>query len=320
MSRSIQGNEQEGIVYTLTNQHRRSQIESYHHKPSPLDMSKTKFRVDVKGMKKKELANFIFDECGEEIESLFSIGFEIEKNDLHRDSIREYELFCGFETDSSCGYEAVTHILPLLPPSQWRTKVFDMMHKAERIIDDNWSPSNKKYNGVYQCGGHINISCKGMDGAVLKDTIRPYSGIIFALYRYRLTNKYCGHDRRMKACLGNNWSISYNSVYSGYAESNGWHFKYQPCLAKYELVEWRLPARVESVQQLMRRYELMYELMDFSVNVKGRREAFYKRIKPIVLSMMGGDEEECEKIFAYAKKFQTFINSGKIHDDIKKYL
>ena len=320
MSREIQGTEEGGIVYTITNEDSRGSISNYHRKPSPLNKSKTKFKVDVNGIKKKQLANFVFDDFAKEIDSRFSIGFEIEKNVLHRDSIREYELFCGFESDSSCGYEAVTHILPLLPPSQWRTKVFDMFHKAEHIIDDNWSPSHKKQDGVYQCGGHINLSCKGMEGPDLKDAIRPYSGILLALYRYRLRNKYCGHDRRMESRVGNDWSKTYNSVYSGYSESNGYHNKYQMCLAKWEICEWRLPSRVESVHQLMRRYELMYELMDFSINVKGTRVAFYKRIKPIVLSMMDGNEEHAKKIFKYATMFQTFINTGKVHADIQRFL
>jgi hypothetical protein len=317
--REIQGNEQEGIIYTLTHEDERGEVAQYHRKPSPLFKNKSKFKVDVKGLKPKELVNFEFCPIYGDIESRFSIGFEIEKNDLHRNSIREYELFCGFERDGSCGFEAVTHILPLLPPSQWRTKVFDMFHKAEHIIDDNWSPSSGKSDGQYTCGGHINLSCKGMEGSVLKDTIRPYSGILLALYRYRLNNSFCGHNRRMQD--GNNWDTKYNSCRYGYpAQDNGWHNKYQMCLVKHNIVEWRLPSKVESVHQMMRRYELMYELMDFSINVKGTRAAFLKRIKPIVLSMMDGCEIKTEKILVYARHFQTLINTGRVHADIKKFL
>lgn len=320
MSRSIQGNEQEGIIYTLTNESERGEIASYHRKPGPIFKNKSKFKVDVNGLKPKELVNFDFCPIYGDIESRFSIGFEVEKNDLHRDSIREYELFCGFERDGSCGFEAVTHILPLLPPSQWRTKVFDMFHKAERILDDNWSPSNQKYsNGEYNCGGHINISCKGMDGSVLKDTIRPYSGILLALYRYRLKNTFCGHNRRMQD--GSDYRVTYNSCQYGYpAHDNGWHNKYQMCLVKDNIVEWRLPSKVESVHQMMRRYELMYELLDFSINVKGTRAAFFKRIKPIILSMMDGCETKTNRVFEYAKHFQAMINTGRKHADIQRFL
>ena len=316
----IKGNENVGIIYVKTGQFARGEVSSYHGKPSPLEKHVTRWKVDVNGLKKREMKNILHSHDFSVIHSKFTIGFEIEKNNLHRDSIEEYELFCGFERDSSCGYEAVTHILPLLPPSQWRTKVFYMMHKAEYIIDDAYSPSDERFDGQYRCGGHINIACHGMEGRVLKDTIRPYSGILLALFRYRLKNNYCGHNRRMED-YGKNWDDMYDSCRYGYpATDNGWHNKYQMCLVKDNIVEWRLPSRVESVHQLMRRYEIMYELMDFSVNVKGTLSALFKRIRPIVLSMYDGNENECDKVMVLAKRFQIFINTGKRHADIKKYL
>lgn len=89
----------------------------------------------------------------------------------------------------------MTHILPLLPSGGWRTKVYDMMHKAERIIDDRYSPSDRR------CGGHITIAVDGLSGDRLREAVRKNSGIIYALFRNRLkttiavTIIVCNHIR-----------------------------------------------------------------------------------------------------------------------------
>jgi hypothetical protein len=146
---------QQGIQYKLTGETARGSVTRYHGKPDPINLSRGAKNCDIAGLKKVQRGNFI--ESFGDYRSKFTIGFEVEKNSLHRGAVREYELFCGFETDGSCGYEAVTHILPLVPASTWRTKVFDMIHKAERIIDDRFSPSNEKRGSHYKCGGHITI-------------------------------------------------------------------------------------------------------------------------------------------------------------------
>jgi len=71
--------------------------------------NKTTHRVDIAGLKKVEQRTAITFN-GHEYESMYTIGMEVEKNQLAARSLREYELFCGFERDASCGYEAVTHI------------------------------------------------------------------------------------------------------------------------------------------------------------------------------------------------------------------
>lgn len=300
-----------GVIYTTTGERNRGTVQGYHRKPEAKFLNKTAYRVDVAGLKAIEQRTAIKFEGGE-YESKFTIGFEVEKNQLSRNAVREYELFCGFETDSSCGYEAVTHILPLLPAGQWRTKVYDMMHKAEKIIDDNYSPSDKR------CGGHITIGVDGLSGDQLREAVRKNSGIVLALFRNRLKNTYCGHNRRMEA----EGLDRYNSVgYSYPADSNGWHWKYQMALVKRHCLEFRVPSKFESVKQMMRRYELMFELTNYSVNSpRGGHEKFLKNIKPIVVSMYNGDTTKAEEILDLARHFQKFINSGDIHEKIAKYL
>lgn len=299
-----------GIKYEKTGDSRRGEVHSYHYKPSPLFLNKTPYRVDIAGLKKVEQQTAIKID-GNEYASRFTIGFEVEKNQLHRSSVKEYELFCGFERDGSCGYEAVTHILPLLPNGKWKTKVFDMMLKAEKIIDDKYSPSDKR------CGGHITLAFDGMNGDDLLRLMRKNLGIVLALFRKRLKNPYCGANRRFQG----RYEGSYNSCDYSMYDYNGWHHKYQTALVKDNCVEFRVPSKFESVKQMMRRYELFYELIDFSVNKpNGSYSAFIKRIRPIIVSMYNGDVERAEEILNLSKTFQKFINIGVVNDDINIYL
>lgn len=297
-----------GIKYQLTGEARRGSVVTYHNKPNALMLNKTKHRIDVAGLR-SAVQRSAFKIEGGEIASRFTIGMEVEKTSLHRGAVREYELFCGFETDASCGYEAVTHVLPLLPQGQWRTKVFDMMHKAERIIDDRFSPSDRS------CGGHVTLSVDGMTGAEMIVATRKYSGIILALFRHRLKNSFCGGNTNMR-----DLNTERSSVFSANDDRFRHHSRYQLALVKGNLLEFRVVARYESVKQMMRRYELFYALVDAAVNSKPTQATFFKTIRPMVLSMYNGDEAKAEQIFTMAKQFQKFIDSGVIHEDIKRFL
>lgn len=292
---------QTGIIYRNTGERSRGQIAHYHGKPSPLHHGKTPHRADIAGLKKAEQRNVLhFD--GSEYSSRFTIGFEIEKNSLHRAAVKEYPLLCGFERDGSCGYEAVTHILPLLPAGQWRNKVFDLFVQAEKIIDDRYSPSNK------QCGGHITVAVQGLTGDELREKIRKNCGIILALFRKRLDNSYCNHNRRLQS-------------YSDNSHAGGWHSKYQTALVKGNTLEFRLPSRVESVKQMIRRYELFYEVVNFSINSpSGSHDALLKRIDPIILSMYNGDRDKADEVLRLSKHFRKYIITGERHQDIISFV
>lgn len=292
---------QTGIVYANTGQRSRGQIAGYHAKPDPLFHNKTPHRVDIAGLKRAEQRKVLhFD--GAEYSSRFTIGYEIEKNSLHRAAVKEYPLLCGYERDGSCGYEAVTHILPLLPAGQWRNKVFDLFVQAEKIIDDRYSPSDKR------CGGHITLAVQGLSGDELREKIRKNCGIIFALFRKRLENSYCNYNRRLQ---GSNES----------RHAGGWHHKYQTALVKDNKLEFRLPSRVESVKQMIRRYELFYEVVNFSVNSpNGSHDLLLKRLDPIVLSMYNGDRAKADEVLSLSKHFRKYILAGDIHQDIAPFV
>lgn len=297
------------LIYTTTGESERGQIASYHRKPNALFLNKSKYKADVSGLKPKQLQNALFVSNGEYV-SKFTIGFEIEKNSLSRNAVKEYELFCGFERDGSCGFEAVTHVLPLLPSGKWRNKVYDIIYKAEKIIDDRYSPSDKR------CGGHVTIACEGLSGEELNLKVRAYSGIVLALFRKRLKNPYCASNRRMQP----RGMAQYNSLSSFAYDSNGWHFKYQTALVKDNCLEFRVVSKFESVKQVMRRYELFHELVDYSVNDGGSFNSFLKRVEPIVKSMYNGDASKTAEILNLAKHFQKFINEGIISPQIEEYL
>ena len=285
-----------GIEYKNTEESGRGSINGYHStaRMGFKEHHKGAKNTDIAQLKKVQLKNFKLDTSGD-FTSKFTIGMEVEKTQLHRLAVREYPLFAGFETDSSCGYEAVTHILPLLPAGKWRNKVFSMMYDAKEIIDDQYSPSDMS------CGGHITIAVEGMDGDELRAALKPFVGIIYALFRKRLTNKYSSCD------LG--------------LEEMPVRTRYKAILDKANCVEFRLISRFQSVKQMMRRYELIHEIVDFAVNnPNGNHNTLLKRCMPIVKSMYEGDMVKVDNIMTLAKAFRKFLVTGKVNRAIVNFV
>ena len=294
-----------GITYSTTGERSRSQMNRYHGKPSVLDHSYGATEIDVKNIKSKvtnvglRAANY---------RSNYTIGFEIEKNEFGRGQRKEYALIQGYERDGSCGVEAVTNILPLLPPSQWRNKIFDMVYKAKGIMDDDKSPSNMR------CGGHITIGVNGMSGEELNEKVRLNASILLALFRKRLKNGYVRHNLRMQP---------YNPHQYGdrLTHFNGWDRKYQIALAKSNCLEFRVPNRITSYKQMFRRYELMYQIVDFSIEKpNGRFSSLLKKVEPIILSMYEGDRAKVDMILSLAKDFYKFVKDGTISNSIEEFI
>lgn len=284
----------ESIQYITTGDYNRNRVVGYHRSPSPNHLGKGAKNGDVSTLKSAEKRNLI--EVGNgDYDSKFTIGFEIEKNRFSRGAVTEYALFAGFERDGSCGYEAITHILPLLPKGGWRNKVFNMMYEAKRIIEDSHSPSNTS------CGGHITLAVDGMSGEVVMDALRKYSGVMYALFRRRLQNGYCRSNWKMDG----NWDRG----------------RYQVCLNKGGTIEFRLPNRVSSVKQLMRRYELCYTMLDFAINRPNASfKTFLKAVTPIVSSMYGHDEVKVAEILTLSESFNKTLRTGQINRETIPWL
>ena len=299
-----------GITYTTTGEQSRSRMNGYHRKPSVLDHSYGATETDVKNIKSKVLNHSGVMGNGTRItnyRSKYTIGFEIEKATFGRGQRKEYALIQGYERDGSCGVEAVTNILPLLPPSQWRNKIFDMVYKAKGILDDDKSPSTMR------CGGHITIGINGMSGYELNKKVRLNASILLALFRKRLKNGYVRHNLRMQPYYDNDGvRISH---------FNGWDRKYQIALAKDNCLEFRVPNRITSYKQMFRRYELMYHIVDFSIEKpNGRFSTLLNKVKPIILSMYEGDTAKVDMILSLAKDFYKFVKDGTISSNIEEFI
>jgi hypothetical protein len=294
-----------GITYTTTGERSRSRMNSYHGKPSVLDHSYGATEIDVKNIKSK-VTNVGLRQAN--YRSNYTIGFEIEKSEFGRGTRKEYALIQGYERDGSCGVEAVTNILPLLPPSPWRNKIFDMIFKAKGIMDDERSPSNLR------CGGHITIGVNGMSGQDLNEKVRLNASILLALFRKRLKNGYVRHNLRMQ-------SYADNGDGERLSHFNGWDRKYQIALAKNNCLEFRVPTRITSYKQMFRRYELMYQIVDFSIEKpNGRFSTLLNKVKPTILSMYEGDTAKVDMILSLAKDFYKFVKDGTISSSIEEFI
>ena len=226
----------------------------------------------------------------------FAIGFEVEKLSIQNEE--EFALFRGYETDSSLNSspranrpgEAITNILPLVPNSNLKNKIMDLIAEAGPILD---GPVDS------YCGGHINISVVGMSGHDLKKALKPFSGLIYALYKGRLRKRYANGDMFL------NGSGSQRGVIN----------------AKSGIAEFRLPSAVPSAAALMKRYSLFFELVDTAVHKPTTRfNTFLERCRPIVMRMYDQDIAKVEEVFDFARDFQNMINKGRVSRRILPYL
>lgn len=274
----------------------RQRMNRYHHtkRLGVIDYRKGAKSSDVAQLKTIDRAN-LYSMPNGDAESKFGIGFEVEKNRISRAAMTESALWAGFERDSSCGYEAVTNILPLVPASTWRTKVFSMMHDGRKVIEDAYSPTD------HRCGGHVSLSVDGMSGRDLFAAIKKNAGIIYALFPKRLNNYYCK----------NNTKLRFDVFYT----------RYVPIAQKDDMVEVRLVSRFQSVKQMMRRYELFYELVNFSVNKpNGSFATLLKKVTPILKAMYEGDMDKVAKVLKLAKAMQRYIDTGLINREVIEYI
>jgi CRISPR/Cas system CSM-associated protein Csm2 small subunit len=257
-------------------------ISEYHSSPEPINLNLPKFNTP------------------------FNIGFELEKTEFNGngisaedvgDYVGDYDLFKGYEADSSCGVEAITNILPLgNTNSKARKYVFSMFEDAKDIID---SPVS------LDCGGHITISMDDISPRVfvrgydLLEKIRTNLAVIYALYPTRLNKSYCRENKSLK----------------------GDNKKYSPVNVSFNMIEIRLPSAVRSVKQLKLRYDLMYKLLYYSVHGdKMSFEDVLDKLKGIIKKMYNNDMAKVNAVMDRAKSFRFYLLNEKISDNIKQYI
>ena len=189
-----------------------------------------------------------------------------------------------------------------------------MFHEAKKVINDEYSPSDRS------CGGHISIAVEGMSGAELIKRVRRFSGVVMAMYQRRLKNNFCNYNMRMleTAPTNNPWRPSMQIEEINY--DGNFHPKYQMCLDKGNIIEFRVPSRFTSVKQCMRRYEFFYLLIDTAVNhPKLSLKAFLKKVRPTLMSMYEYDEDKVNYLCSQSFHYRDFINKGSIHESIYEF-
>ena len=98
------------IQYTTTGDYNRNRVVRYHGSPSPKHLGMGAKKGDIATLKSAQKRNVIEFENGN-VNSKFTIGFEVEKTRFSRGAVTEYALFAGFERDGSCGQHPRRRIL-----------------------------------------------------------------------------------------------------------------------------------------------------------------------------------------------------------------
>lgn len=265
----------------------RSEIQSYHESCPPLNFNEG-FQVKTKYK--------------------FSVGIEVEKDHFineygeiandRGDYVGEYTLFSGFETDSSCGVEAITNILPLEGVrSERRHDIFSMFKEAKDIIN---SPHNNR------CGGHMTISVetkgKKLSKYDIMDKLKHNLSIIYALYPARLSASHCCENKKIL------W------------QSNQ---KYSPVYLKHNRVEIRLFSAIKNVEQLKNRYDLLFKILYYTFEKPVSFSVLLKKVTPNLKRLYRNHPNKTQKInrvLDLSKSFRMYLIDGKESENIEQYI
>ena len=223
----------------------------------------------------------------------FAVGFEVEKNsvmgaDSEGDHISETNLFAYWETDASCGIEGITHAYDPLDPDKVESFKVDVNDARDHLNADCDST----------CGGHVNISSTNHSPRELMKAFREYAPLWYAVYRHRLVNSYCRNDKKIE--LGTD--------------------KYSPVITKSFGIELRLPSRVHSCEQLLRRFEwtgttcqAIRDGLTFNQYVKSCRQL-------LLNGAYGTDRMKYARVLRLARKFRVWMLDGVADQSIQQWI
>ena len=242
--------------------------------------------------------------CFGEKEPVFFAGFELEKNGFVNndgedcrnvgEEVHPSNLFWKFETDSSCGVEAVTHVLPLDGvKSEARKEVFKLINQESILI--NQSPTD------YRCGGHITISCniKGYKSGInLADAMKHNLAIIYAMFRKRLKHDYCKHNTL--------------SLFGRSARNS-------PINVKRDCIEIRLCNAIRTTDTFKNRYDLMFKLMKYSTIERVSWKQLKDEIKPNLMKMYNRNPAKVKEILHLADSFRKYLIIRDMDEVIKPF-
>jgi len=217
------------------------------------------------------------------------VGLEVEKVDRNLQQEGDaWEILTetgwSKERDGSLGSDGYEMVSPILP-------LFNLQKIEEAV-----TPVLKYINGRSNedCGGHINISKKGMTNEELLESMKNYAPILYALYPKRLQRSYC------KAKMWSKYT-RYNEKYSAfYLKDNG-------------VVEIRLFSRVTNIANLKWRLDLLKlfildggNLNQLTQKLGCQESALYKHFaKQYTHEKIG---EKIKLIDVYARTYGTHRN------------
>jgi hypothetical protein len=222
------------------------------------------------------------------------VGFEVEKVSLdgrsdEGDPVEETDLFVGWETDSSCGVEGITHAYDPLDPAMAALFVDHVAGARGQL--------NEPTDG--DCGGHLSITHSYLSSEDLFQRFRDYAGLWYALYKGRLLNQYCYHNKALLYCSHRRGTITRKSKIDG--------------------IEVRLPSAVHNWHTLMRRFDLVAATCR-SIDERLSFNGYLLKATPIVLEMYSGDRRKAAKVLRMARHMQRWINTGTEHRSIARYV
>lgn len=231
--------------------------------------------------------------------SAWRVGFEIEKTQLPERTEERIEghgtealfpecpLIAKYEEDSSCGYEMITHVVPLEPDN---TKVLKAINQANEVINLPWNSN---------CGGHINISHKYMDRYTLGKLFADHAGLLYSVYRHRLRSNYIRSE-------------DYPEVLSlGYLkDGEDQPCRYLPFRRRPFGIEIRLPSAVRNTEQLKRRYTWIAHYMRNIAAGYTPREFVEAMREPTITLYNRATPELAEKRLLDALEFQRMVNQS----------
>jgi hypothetical protein len=176
----------------------------------------------------------------------YKIGFEIEKEDQDvKESINLQDFYSETysiwrkERDGSLDDEGGFELIS--PTFEFDIKkIFELIRSNDVLVNHiNASTSNS-------CGGHINLSERGLTGEQLFDKVKGYTPFLYALYYGRVNKTYCKGK-------SNNDLKNEND-------------KYQAIKIHHDRIEFRIISAVPSVETLEWRAKLIKKMLQYPTN------------------------------------------------------
>tara|TARA_R110000772_G_scaffold2190_3_gene7575 strand:+ start:6959 stop:8668 length:1710 start_codon:yes stop_codon:yes gene_type:complete len=226
----------------------------------------------------------------------YGLGFEVEKNYVKHNGNKVTEqgelldaqpVFAGWETDSSCGIEGITNVYGIDKLDQFTAHADDSPY-LDAAFDK-------------RCGGHVNMS--GPNLTIAK--VRPYMGLLYALYRFRLNGQYTNKNKKMDS-----------------------HFEEQEHEDRYAavrmkrngLVEFRLVSAVRNRRQMINRFKVFKQLA-YAVHYHRSFDEFMDSCEEVLAAMYPEPLTlKRESIIRMAHKFQRWLDEGVADEEVSPFL